>query len=90
VKEYDRTWRRERSDAAHGERLSTLLARTVVDRTGLEGAFDFGYQYVADHPKGESIHAIFASVEAIGLKLESGQGAIRSLVIDSAAKPSEN
>ena len=72
------------------KRLSTLLARIVVDRTRLEGSFDFGYQYVADDPKGERIHAIFVSVEAIGLKLESGKGPIRYLVIDSASKPSEN
>jgi uncharacterized protein (TIGR03435 family) len=71
-------------------RLSGYLGRTVLDRTGLEGSFDFKFEYVSDDPHPDVISSIFASVQGIGLKLEASKGPVETIVIDHAEKPAEN
>lgn len=72
--------------------LGRFLQRPVIDRIGLTGAFDFEYDSSGDEASSNEEHAdsIIASVNGIGLRLKSGQGPIRILVIDSVAKPSPN
>jgi uncharacterized protein (TIGR03435 family) len=72
-------------------RLSGWLRRPVVERTGLEGSFDFKFQYPSDGPDySYPIPSILASIQGIGLKLEAATGPVETIVIDQAEKPSTN
>ena len=71
-------------------RLSRRLGRPVIDRTGIDGAYDFKIEYHTDNPQRDFIASILTSVQALGLKLESGKGPVETIVIDHAEKPSEN
>jgi len=74
--------------------------RTVVDRTGLAGEFDFTIDYERDTDVpgvsgavdlgavGPSMFTAFQ--EQLGLKLESVTAPVEVLVIDHAEQPSEN
>jgi uncharacterized protein (TIGR03435 family) len=68
------------------------LRRTVLDKTGLTGAFDVQLKWVLDAPDGgDPGLSIFTAIqEQLGLKLESGRGAVDVLVIDHVEKPSAN
>jgi uncharacterized protein (TIGR03435 family) len=73
-------------------RLSRYLARPVLDQTGLEGSFDFKFEYPLppddQHP--DVIASIITSIQGIGLKLQAAKGPIETIVIDQAEKPSAN
>jgi bla regulator protein BlaR1 len=82
------------------------LGRTVLNRTGLAGDYDFTLQWTPDQDRAPtSGHqstdnasssestwpSIFTAIqEQLGLKLESQKGPIEVLVIDHAEKPLEN
>jgi uncharacterized protein (TIGR03435 family) len=98
--------------------LSAQLGRTVVDKTGLTGKYDFTWQFTPDpsrlralqgaqepassgggsggasasivpaDPEGTSLFT--AIQEQLGLKLETGKGAVEIIVIDHIEKPSDN
>jgi uncharacterized protein (TIGR03435 family) len=74
--------------------LNNEAGRTVVDKTGLTGKYDFTLQYVpaaqaaTDTSGGSSIFT--ALEEQLGLKLEPGKAALDVLVIDSVEKPADN
>jgi uncharacterized protein (TIGR03435 family) len=81
--------------------LAQFLNRTVIDKTGLTGLFDFHLEFTPDEatpgiqasgdasdPPGLSIFA--ALQEQLGLRLESSKGPVALLVIDHVEKPSEN
>jgi bla regulator protein BlaR1 len=84
--------------------LSMLLNRTVVDKTGLTGKYDFTLNWTPDEsndpsffpsstgqppdPAGPSIFA--ALQEQLGLKLEAGKGPVKVIVIDHIERPSGN
>ena len=76
--------------------LSEALDRTVIDRTGLTGAFDFRLEWMpprASAEQSDNVNApsIFTAVqEQMGLKLKAGKGPVDYLVIDHAEKPSGN
>jgi uncharacterized protein (TIGR03435 family) len=85
------------------EALTTLLNRTVLDKTALTGNYDFDLHWT---PDGSTIHgpgdpdapppdpngpSIFTAVqEQLGLELKSAKGPVEMLVIDSAEKPDAN
>jgi uncharacterized protein (TIGR03435 family) len=81
-------------------RLATFLSsaraqleHTVIDHTGLSGAFTFKLEWTPDDKRsadtaGPSI--ITALQEQLGLKLETGKAPVEILVVDHAEKPSEN
>jgi uncharacterized protein (TIGR03435 family) len=73
------------------ERLSDLAAisRPVLDKTGLAGAFDIPLESAAREMLADPA-SIFAAIERAGFKLESRKAPLEVLVIDYAAKPSEN
>ena len=71
-------------------RLSRYLERPVLDQTGIAGFFDFKFDYATDEPHPDVVSAILASVQGIGLKLESGKGPVETIVIDHAERPSAN
>jgi bla regulator protein BlaR1 len=78
------------------------IGRSVVDRTGLTGNWDFELTYTPDRlpfrppgqdppafdPNGPSLST--AMQEQLGLKLESIRGPMEVLVIDSVERPSPN
>jgi uncharacterized protein (TIGR03435 family) len=78
--------------------LQSYARRAVVDKTGLNGLFDYRLQFVLDagsstnptasDPAGSSLFT--AIQEQLGLKLEASKGAVQVLVIDSIRKPSDN
>jgi bla regulator protein blaR1 len=66
--------------------LSRRLGRPVVDKTGLKGVWYIKLRYSDDDGP-----SIFTAVqEQLGLKLDSSQGPVDTLVIDSIARPSLN
>jgi uncharacterized protein (TIGR03435 family) len=100
-----------RSLTARGMTMSSLsgllegrVGRPVIDRTGLDGAFDLDIEWSSDlglkqappdsagaaqlSPDGLSLFT--ALQEQLGLKLEPGRGPVDILVIDSAEPLSEN
>ncbi len=76
--------------------LSGFVGRTVVDRTGLEGPFDFHLTYTpaargGGPPPPDDRPSIFTAVqEQLGLKLEAAIASVEMLVIDSVSMPTEN
>jgi uncharacterized protein (TIGR03435 family) len=71
-------------------RLSRYLERPVLDQTGLDGSFDFAYEYAADDPNPDVVSSILASLRALGLKLEPAMGPVPMVVIDGVEKASGN
>jgi uncharacterized protein (TIGR03435 family) len=92
--------------AALANQLAQILARSVIDKTELTGNYDFKLEFMPDQGQGGPIavtggdgHApaensgvsIFTALqEQLGLKLESTKGPVEILVIERAAKASEN
>jgi len=84
---------------------STMLAqafngpagRMVVDRTGLQGSWDFELRFIprnrgVDAPAADpDLPDFFTAIqEQLGLKLESAKGPVEVLVIDSVERPTED
>jgi uncharacterized protein (TIGR03435 family) len=78
------------SMATLASRLSPYLERPVLDRTGLQGSFDFRVEYGSEEPGADITSSILTSIQELGLKLESGKGPIETIVIESAERPAAN
>jgi uncharacterized protein (TIGR03435 family) len=88
--------------AALASRLTDILGRPVVDKTGFTGTFDLHLRFAFDgfgNPTPSAVEAtdpsglpsIFNVVrDQLGLKLESAKGMLDVQVIDSVDKPSAN
>jgi bla regulator protein blaR1 len=91
------------------DRLSREVGRDVVDKTGLQGRYDFTLHWTPETPASlpggpadggpgpaaappdSSGPSIFTAIqEQLGLKLDSQKGPVKTLVIESIEKPSEN
>ena len=84
--------------------LSQQLGRPVVDKTGLQGLYDFRLQWTPDPqpaagrdagapgpPAIQDGPSIFTALqEQLGLKLDSAKGPVDIIVVDSVQKPTEN
>jgi len=81
--------------------LSPFLNRVVIDRTGLDGRYDFELTWTPEpRPQAASpdppvvdpnaISIFTALQEQLGLKLDSTKGQVEVLVIDSVAHPTPN
>lgn len=73
-------------------RLSRSMGITVVDRTGLTGAFDLKLTWPVDDQfvgRGASASpTIFTAIqEQLGLRLQSGRGPVEMLIVDRAERP---
>jgi uncharacterized protein (TIGR03435 family) len=79
---------------AFAKSLTGQVHRTVIDKTGLKGNFDFALQWSNDEnpdAAAESAPSIFTALqEQLGLKLQPGKGPVETLVVDQAAMPSDN
>jgi uncharacterized protein (TIGR03435 family) len=82
-----------------------VLDRPVVDRTGIQGRYDFTLTWTPDETQFASMGArvpppstdpnappvLFTAIqEQLGLKLESQRAAVEVLVVDRVERPSEN
>jgi bla regulator protein BlaR1 len=75
--------------------LSTRAGRSVVDKTGLTGNYDFILDYIPARDSlqsgGPSGLSIFDALkERLGMKLEPGRGPVEIFHIDHVERPSEN
>ena len=74
--------------------LTYRLGRTVMDRTGITGEYDFNFGYAEDQagasPASEQPDFLTTLREQPGLRLESQQGPVDVIVIDRADKASAN
>ena len=73
------------------KRLTKVMARPVLDRTELAGAWDFKYPYAANvGERPDLVSSLIASLNAIGLKLESSKAPVERIVVDRLEKPTPN
>ena len=69
-----------------------VLHETVIDKTGLEGTYDFQSKTASTNDEGPFPDplAILPSVKEMGLKLTKSTGPVTILIIDQASHPSAN
>jgi uncharacterized protein (TIGR03435 family) len=73
-----------------------MLGASVIDETGLSGAFDFKLEWIRDAAEGggapaTSLDWIFSALpQQLGLRLEARKAPAEMLVIDGAEKPAAN
>jgi len=78
------------------ELLTRYLGELVVDRTGIEGVYDFEFQWVNDDqppsPETEGVPSLFDAVqETLGLKLQRQRVPTEMIVVDHLERmPVEN
>jgi uncharacterized protein (TIGR03435 family) len=79
--------------------LARVTGRVVVDKTGLDGKYDWTLDWAPDAPTATDDSAatpptgpsIFTALqEQLGLKLESGKAPVDKIVIDRVSRPTEN
>jgi uncharacterized protein (TIGR03435 family) len=72
--------------------LADRLSRSVVDRTGLKGFYDFLLTWTPDEVQADDPGPSLSTAiqEQLGLKLESTKAPVEMIVIDHAEKPSNN
>lgn len=74
-----------------GQLLAQRVDRPLIDKTGLQGLFDFHLQYARDAAQDAAAPSIFTALqEQLGLKLSADTGPVDVLVIDHVEKPSDN
>jgi len=75
--------------------LSEQLDRTVVDRTGLSGLYDFHLNWTADNASQSLAEnappSLFTAIQdQLGLRLQPGKGPVKTLVVDHLEIPAGN
>jgi uncharacterized protein (TIGR03435 family) len=73
------------------DRLARNLHRPVLNRTGIEGHFDFLIDCPPDNAgTDENVLLLSALQDQVGLKLQTQPGSIDVIVVDHAEKPAPN
>ncbi|MGA3130993.1 MAG: TIGR03435 family protein [Terracidiphilus sp.] len=72
--------------------LSFTVGREVVNKTGLDGGYDYTLDYAPDGADpSDTRPSIFTALEEqLGLKLEPARGPVDVIVVDHIERPSEN
>jgi uncharacterized protein (TIGR03435 family) len=71
--------------------LSGTLGRQVIDRTELEGRYDFQLEFAPENAVDSDRPSINTALqEQLGLKLGTSKGPVRMIVIDRAELPAAN
>ncbi len=76
--------------ASLARQLSNQTGRPVIDKTELEGHFDFKITFAGDLADSDGPSIFTALEEELGLKLDPQRGPVELIVIDSAQRPSAN
>lgn len=77
--------------AGFGRSIQGGTGRVIVDRTGLDGYYAFTLNYTSSPRPDSDLPSIFTALEEqVGLKLQSGRGPVRVLVIDAIDRPTDN
>jgi len=72
-----------------GYYLTSMLERSVFDRTGIKGEFDFQMNYA--HEDNPDAPSLFTAIQTqLGLKLRPSKGPVETFIVDHAERPSEN
>jgi uncharacterized protein (TIGR03435 family) len=75
------------AELAHQLSRTRNVGRPVFDKTGIEGEFDFTYEYAPDDNDSAGRPSIFTAIQQkLGLKLEATKGPVEVVVIDRAEK----
>ncbi len=74
------------SMATLAQMASATLRAPVLDMTGIQGRYDFPYDYSTEETLRDSAPSIFTVVEDLGLKLESRKAPFDVIVIDAGDK----
>jgi len=78
-----------RTIADFAQTLSSIVTRIVIEKTGLDGAFDIDLVWSRDQAIDTAQPSMFTALqEQLGLKLESSRGPVEVLVIDHVEPPS--
>ena len=72
------------------KRLALAVGRPVLDRTGLNGFFDFRFEYTPEGQQADLMDSILTSLQGLGFRLEASAAPIETIVIDHAERPSPN
>ena len=75
---------------ALAERLGRHLDLPVVNRTGLDGAFNILLEWTPDESRETDKPSIFTAVQQFGLRIAAQRVPVQVIVVDHAEKPSEN
>jgi len=73
--------------------LTVVVGAPVIDRTGLDGKFDYSLEWMPDPSPTDGAAALplaglfTALQEQLGLKLEPGRGPVDVLVVDAVERP---
>ncbi len=68
--------------------LAQGAGRYVIDRTGLDGAYDLELEFTPDQSPDTPGPSLFTAMqEQLGLKLESARAPVEVLVIDRVDRP---
>jgi uncharacterized protein (TIGR03435 family) len=75
--------------------LSEQLDRTVIDRTGLNGVYDFHLRWTADNASQvvaeDAPPSLFTALQdQLGLRLQPGKGPVKTLIVDHLEMPAGN
>jgi uncharacterized protein (TIGR03435 family) len=72
--------------------LTNTVGRTVVNQTGLAGAYDFTLEWAPEGADASDQRpSIFTALEEqMGLKLKPAQGPVDTIVVDAIERPSAN
>jgi uncharacterized protein (TIGR03435 family) len=72
--------------------LSGVLGHQVVDRTNLEGKYDFQLEFAPENAAADSDRpSLYTALQdLLGLKLETSKGPVNMIVIDRAELPAAN
>ena len=75
-----------------GMNLSFMVGRVIVNKTGLEGGYDFTLDYAPDGADASDPRpSIFTALEEqLGLKLEPARGPVDVIVVDHIERPTAN
>jgi uncharacterized protein (TIGR03435 family) len=74
------------SMGALADRLSSILSRPVLDRTGLNGEYDLKLEFAADDHQTDTAPSMFAAIRRLGLKLIATKGEVDVLAVTYAEK----
>jgi uncharacterized protein (TIGR03435 family) len=83
---------REISVESLAANLSFTVGKEIVNKTGLEGGYDFTLDYAPDGADASDTRpSIYTALEEqLGLKLEPARGPVDVIVVDHIERPSEN